>query len=111
MVAQVLDLELAPQSAQGYDATDHTGLRYQIKSRRLTAHNQSRVLGVIRKLKSVEFDFLVAVLFNEDLTLLEMWKIPYAVVAAHGKWVPTLNGHRISVQGAVLSDDRVERIR
>lgn len=110
LVAAHLELELASKSAQGYDATDADGLRYQVKSRRLTPENKSRQLGMIRKIELNEFDFLIAVLFTENLTVLEMWKIPHHVVVAHGRWVPTLNGHRVWVKGPMLEDPTVERL-
>jgi hypothetical protein len=111
LAAEALNLTLAPAVSQGYDAVDAGGRRYQIKSRRLTAHNKSRQLGVIRKMELREFDFLVAVLFDENLAVLEMWLIPQAVVAEFGKWVPTLNGHRVHAQGGLLADSRVRRVR
>lgn len=111
LVAEELGLELAPPVAQGYDATDADGRRYQIKSRRLTPQNNSRQLGVIRKLELREFDDLIAVIFSEDLLVLEIWKIPYAVVVEFGKWVPTTNGHRVHARPPMLEDPRVIRIR
>lgn len=110
LVAVRLNLELAPPVAQGYDALDSSGRRYQIKSRRLTTQNKSRQLGAIRKLEQQEFDDLIAVVFNEDLVAEEMWRIPHAVVVDFAKWVPTLNGHRIWVKAPLTEDPRVERI-
>lgn len=110
LVAVRLNLELAPPVAQGYDAVDTSGRRYQIKSRRLTTQNKSRQLGAIRKLDQREFDDLIAVVFNQDLVAEEMWRIPHAVVVDFAKWVPTLNGHRIWVKPPLTEDPRVERI-
>lgn len=110
VAAKELGLELAPKVAQGNDATSG-GRRYQIKSRRLTAHNKSRQLGVVRKLQAREFDELIAVLFDEDLRLLEMWRVPHDAVAEYARWVPTLNGHRIHVKPPLTDDPRVERLR
>jgi len=111
LAAELLDLELAPPVAQGYDATDAAGQRYQIKSRRVTPQNKSRQLGVLRKLEQREFDYLIAVIFDEDLVIQEMWQLPYAVVVEFGKWVPTLNGHRIHAKGPILADARALRLR
>ncbi len=110
IVADYLELDLAPPVA-GYDATDRQGRRYQIKARRITPQNKSRQLGVIRKLDQNEFDDLIAVVFDEDLVCLEMWQIPHDVVLAFGKWVPTLNGHRIHVRPPLTADPRVLRLR
>jgi hypothetical protein len=111
LVSAELGLELAPPVAQGYDATEQVGRRYQVKARRLSPQNKSRQLGVIRKLDQNEFDDLIAVVFDEDLVLLEMWQIPHEVVVDFGKWVPTLNGHRIYVRSPLLDDARVKRLR
>lgn len=77
----------------------------------MTPQNPSRQLGVIRKLEQGEFDDLIAVIFDEDLCVQEMWRIPHAVVADYGRWVETLNGHRILVKPPLLDDRRVERLR
>ena len=61
LVSQKMHLELAINSMPGYDALDKKGARYQIKSRRITTHNKSRQLGVIRNLDQNKFDFLVGV--------------------------------------------------
>ena len=111
LVAEQLNLDLAPPVAQGYDATDRDGLRYQIKARRITPQNKSRQLGAIRKLELNEFDFLIAAIFDEDLVLFEMWRIPHEVVVDFGRWVPTLNGHRIHVRPPLITDPRVTRLR
>jgi hypothetical protein len=111
LASEYLGLELAPKSAQGYDAVAPDGTRYQVKSRRLTPQNMSRRMGVIRKLELVEFDFAVAMIFDEFLTLVEMWKIPHAAVVDHSRWVETLNGHVFYCQPPITSDARVERLK
>lgn len=80
-------------------------------ARRLTPQNKSRQLGVFRKLDQLEFDGLIAVIFDQDLVLLEMWRIAHAVVVDFGKWMPTQNGYRIYVKPPLLNDPRVERLR
>ncbi|MBA4001324.1 MAG: hypothetical protein C0461_12110 [Brevundimonas sp.] len=55
---------LETSSAAGHDATDKDGVRYQIKSRRLTAHNGSRQLSFMRRLPEKKFDYLAALLFD-----------------------------------------------
>jgi hypothetical protein len=111
IVAKHLNLLLAPPVAQGYDATDSEGRRYQIKARRITPQNKSRQLGAIRKLDRHEFDELIAAVFDEDLVLSEMWQIPYETVLDYGKWIPTLNGHRLHLRPPLTADVRVRRLR
>src|SRR4051794_4704740 len=69
-------LELKGFSEKSIDAMGPGGVRYQIKGRRLTPANGSRQLGAIRDIKEKPFDVLLAVFFNEDLDLEEIWSIP-----------------------------------
>ena len=68
----------APNSEKGFDATDDAGKRYQIKARRLHRRNKSRQLSAIRDYDG--FDFLAAVLFDDDYRVLRAAQIPVAVV-------------------------------
>lgn len=54
---------LEGNSSMGHDATDVAGVRYQIKSRRVTPRNRSRQLSAIRRLPDQTFDFLAGILF------------------------------------------------
>lgn len=71
------------RSTKGYDATDAAGRRYQIKGRRLTAHNESRQLGDLHDLDAEPFDELAGVLLNEDFTVFRAALIPRALVLQH----------------------------
>lgn len=51
-------------SASGHDAIDISGVRYQIKARRITPHNRSRQLSAIRNLNKRPFDFLAGLLVD-----------------------------------------------
>ena len=77
IAVESLDLSRADKEARGYDAIDEDNdIKYQIKGRRITRHNKSRQLGVIRNIEEKLFDYLLAVIFNEDFTVSEIWKIP-----------------------------------
>jgi hypothetical protein len=54
----------ADNSEKDADAVGPDGIRYQIKGRRLTRHNNSRQLGAIRRLPQKNFDFLAGILFK-----------------------------------------------
>ena len=106
-----LGLERAGKEERGYDALDKRGKKYQIKGRRITRHNKSRQLGVIRNLDEKLFDSLVAVIFNEDFSTLEIWKVPYLFVKDNTKWAEHQNGHIFQAKPDVLaSANSVERI-
>jgi hypothetical protein len=76
------------------DAVGSDGTRYQIKGRRMTRHNDSRQLGVIRDLAGAHFDYLAGVLFSEDYGIFRAAIIPCAVVLERAKFVERTNSHR-----------------
>ncbi|MDE3273973.1 DUF6998 domain-containing protein [Pseudoalteromonas sp. G4] len=60
LVANALDLKLEANSKAGYDGLSKTGVRVQIKGRRVTPKNNSRQLSAIRKYDEQDFDELAA---------------------------------------------------
>lgn len=59
IVCDKLKLSIQGKSSKGYDAIDEkSGIKYQIKARRVTSHNKSRQLGVIRNIDQKLFDYL-----------------------------------------------------
>jgi hypothetical protein len=91
LVARALKLDLLRGSNKGCDAVDvATGARYEIKGRRITKHNKSTQLSVIRDLDSCHFDNLIGVLFDENFTVTHAFWVPREVVrhcATHRKHV------------------------
>jgi hypothetical protein len=92
LVARALNLTLAPKSTLGYDASDAENRRYEIKARRVTAHNTSRQLSVIRGLNIHHFEFLAGVLFSESFTVRRACLIPIEVVEHAAVYRPHVNG-------------------
>lgn len=111
IVAQELGLKLERPSHIGYDGKDNNGIRYQIKSRKITPKNKSRQLGVIRNYKEHDFDFVVAVIFNEFFEVIEMWKIPWDVIEDHSKYSTHQHGRILHCKGALLDEPSVIRIK
>jgi hypothetical protein len=66
----------AAKSNKGHDAIDSKGRRFEIKGRRITAHNPSRQMGAIRGLPDRHFHALAAVLFSADFSVLRAALIP-----------------------------------
>jgi hypothetical protein len=93
----------APNSMQDADATDAARVRYQIKGRRLTTHNNSRRLGALRDLPAQGFDVLAAVLFQEDYRVLKAALIPHARVVDLAKRVERTNSWRFLLRDAIWS--------
>ena len=98
LVAKALGLELAKGSTTGFDATDSAGLRYEIKARRMTVSSKPTMLSAIRGLKKKHFDFLIAVVFNEDYTVQRAVKIPHETVEKIAKFRKHDNAHRVMLR-------------
>ena len=64
----------------GYDATDNSGIRYQIKGRRLTKYNGSRQVSAIRGLDKVPFEYLAGLLVNENFQIIRAALVPFLIV-------------------------------
>lgn len=101
-----LGLQRMGFAEKSVDATDAKGVRYQIKGRRLTRKNRSRQLGAIRDIKDKPFDVLLAVFFDENLDLLEVWSIPHEVVA-EAPFVERTNSTRFVLTKQRQRDPRV----
>lgn len=97
-------------SVKGHDAVDPQGLRYQVKARRVTSSNKSRQLGAIRDLHTNPFDVLVAVFFDEAMTMTEMWTMPPEVVSDYARFSSHTKAHLLRFAGDVLTDDRVQQV-
>lgn len=91
----------SPKSEPEADAVGPDGRRYQIKARRITAHNKSRQLGALRKLPGQGFDELAAVLFAPDYTVSRAAVIPHRVVADRASFVEHTNSWRFLLVDAV----------
>lgn len=107
-----LGLTRASKEERGYDAVDDNRMKYQVKGRRVTRHNNSRQLGVIRNLDEYLFDYLIAIIFNEDFTVKEIWKIPHQFIEGNSSYSSLQNGHIFIANPDLLSRGKdVERIR
>jgi hypothetical protein len=117
LVARAFALSLVGNSSIGYDAISSDGVRYQVKSRRLTLRNQSRQLGFFRgfQLTADPFDLLVAILFNVDFTVQRAALVPIAIVREHAARVEYVNAWRLILRDSVWAipgvQDVTERIR
>lgn len=110
LVSKKLELTLETNSSKGFDAKDSQGLRYQIKGRRVTSKNKFTQLGVIRNLDEKDFDFLVAVIYDENWKILSAAKIPHQTVSLLAKFRPHQNGHIMHLRPTTFSSPSVEDI-
>lgn len=117
LTARAFGLSLVGNSSSGYDAISPDCVRYQVKSRRLTARNRSRQLSFFRgfQLPGDPFDLLVAVLFDEDFSVQRTALFPVAVVREHAVRVEYVNAWRLILRDSVWAipgvEDVTDRIR
>jgi hypothetical protein len=93
--------ERQANSASGFDAKGGDGARYQVKGRRVTRYNSSRELSAIRKLKEKPFDFLAAVLFNEDFSISRAALIPISVVESESRYSAHVSAWRFLLKDSI----------
>jgi hypothetical protein len=111
IVCEKLKLSIQGKSSKGYDAIDEkSGIKYQIKARRLTSHNKSRQLGVIRNIDQKLFDYLIAVIFDESFKPIEIWRIPRETIPKYARYSQHQNGHILVLAGKVLEDKTATRL-
>lgn len=107
LVAKKLGLRLDGNSRTGFDGTAEDGLRYQIKGRRITPHNRSTQLSAIRNLAGRQFDFLLAVMFDADFSIMYAAKIPHDLVAKLARFQQHTNSHVFLFRRNVLQEPGV----
>lgn len=111
LFAKVYNLSLESNSKKGYDVIDSkNNIRYQIKSRWFNSVRESRQLNVIRNYEDKQFDYIIAIFFNENFKVKEVYKIPHEVVGDYGVYSKHQNGYILTVNQSVINDKRVENI-
>ncbi|MGR2661805.1 DUF6998 domain-containing protein [Chromobacterium haemolyticum] len=110
LLASKLGLRLEPNSSKGFDAVDANGERIQIKGRRVTPRNTSRQLSVIRQLEGQPFDWLLAVIFDENWEVLRAMKLPWATVKQYSTRREHVNGHVLILRDQLLDDPSIQDI-
>jgi hypothetical protein len=111
IVCDKMKLSIQGKASKGYDAIDEkNGIKYQIKARRVTRHNKSRQLGVIRNIEQKLFDYLIAVIFDESFKPIEMWRIPRETIPKYAHYSQHQNGHILILSGKVLEDKTATRL-
>ena len=118
LTCRAFGLQQAPKVAKGFDAIDaRTGVRYQVKSRRLTEFNRSRQLGFFRSMDATDspFDVLIGILFDRDFAVRRAAAVPFTTVLAQVAPVEYVGGWRFMLRDEVWNlagvTDVTEQIR
>ena len=107
LISKKMELQLMPNSKASYDAISDAGVKFQIKARRITPENNSRQLSAIRKYQEADFDYLIAVIFNVNFSIIEAYLIPYEVVGKYGRYQEHTNALNLIMSGTILKDPGV----
>ena len=108
LVCRLLGLESQPNSKAGFDACDSGGIRYQIKGRCSNANSVQ--FSPIRNLEGRGFDFVIAVVFNDDYSVRQAVKVPYRLVDKVARYQGHVNGHIIIWSPQMVAIEGVEDI-
>lgn len=104
LVAMKYKWKLENSSNQGFDAVDNAGRRVQIKCRTAINGKGSRQLGVIRSLDQNPFDYLIAIIFDEKIEVLNAYRISKTLIRKYARFSKHQNGHILILKGSILSD-------
>jgi len=107
IVSEKMKMELAPNSQKSYDSIDSEKKTYQIKARRITSKKHPTQLGVIR---SLDFDFLIVIIFNQDFTVYAAYQIPKNSIKQYAKSSTHQNGLILSMNSGILKDKKTKDI-
>lgn len=106
LVADHFGVEPEPPNNKSYDIRTLDGSRIQVKALRRTKSTR-RGLSALR---SFEFDYVAVVIFESDMSLVEVLMIPLDAVKDHMGWSKTWNANRLSITRKLREDPRVQRI-
>ncbi|MGH0004121.1 hypothetical protein ACQU0X_28955 [Pseudovibrio ascidiaceicola] len=97
--------EQCNNSSKAIDATDQSGVRYQIKGRRVHRRNKSRQLSAIRDPEG--FDYLAAVLFDDFYGVKRAALIPAALVLEHSNYIERTNSYKFLLRDIFWANPEV----
>jgi hypothetical protein len=98
LVAKNMRLRLVRNSTAGFDATDGRGRRFEIKARRQTSRSTPTMLSAIRAIEKQRFDFLIAVLFDENYGVQRAVRLPYETVRRLARFRQHVNGSVLMIR-------------
>ena len=114
LVCERLGLCCEDTEERGRDAIDpKTQEKYETKHTRApkSTPKTGRINGLDDETESQPFDFLVFIVFNQDLTVRNVYRIPCETVREHKQWSNGFKGYFISMNDRVLGAAGVKDIR
>jgi len=106
VIADYYGVEPEAPNSKSYDVVAPNGSTIQVKALRRTASSRRNLSA----LRTLDFDVLAAVVFENDMRLVEAAFVPVAAVRDHMGWSNTWKANRLSLTKRLLTDPRVERV-
>jgi hypothetical protein len=106
LIADYYGVERQPANNKSFDVLTKDGTKIQVKALRRTRASRRNLSA----LRTLDFDYVAAVIFENDMRLSEAVFVPLDAVRDHMGWSNTWNAHRLSVTKKLLNDPRVRRI-
>jgi hypothetical protein len=95
------------QSTHGYDLIDESGIRYEVKARRLKPGKSLARFSAIQSIEDRHFDFLVGGLFNADFTIHQAAFVPWEVVRRKARLSKHTNAWTFTLRPDVMLEKGV----
>lgn len=110
LVRNKLNLHDVGNPNEKYDGYDDHDKKYLVRSRQIIDDRAIR-FSVIRNLKNRNFDFLVAVSFDNDIKVTEAYIIPIVVLLEQFEYNEYQNGYLLKLNQFNLNDKRIQNIK
>lgn len=113
LVCNRLGLEMQGNSQSAFDAIDRQGVRYQIKGRRSSANSVQ--FSPIRNLEQHGFDFVIAVIFDEDYSIRLAVKLSHETLSRESdpklaRYQAHTNSHNLILTRGAVDQEGVEDV-
>jgi hypothetical protein len=103
LIADYYEVDPEPPNSKTYDIVTKDGTTIQVKALRRTKSSRRN----LSPLRSLDFDYLAAVIFKADMQPLEALLIPVEAVREHVRWSKTWNAQCLSITTHLRDDPRV----
>ena len=108
LVCNRLGFQVKGNSQRAFDAIDLQGIRYQIKGRCSDANSVR--FSAIRNLEQHGFDFVIAVIFNDDYSVRLAAMVSHDSVPALARYQAHTNSHNLILTKTAVEKDGVQDI-
>lgn len=106
VIADYYGVQPEPPNSPSFDVKASDGTRIQVKALRKTQKSRRG----LSPLRTFEFDYVAAVIFEIDMQLVEAVFVPVDAVRDHMGWSKTWQANRLSLTNKLLADPRVRRV-